>query len=102
MLGRLGMTVDECIRAYRRVAEQAFTPKRTVSILPAPPRGAFSAQALEAAIKQIVREYCTDEECVVCRRQGHPTTDTCPHSDLAFRDKSCTKTYVFILCFIAD
>lgn len=91
MLGRLGMTVDECIRAYRKVAQQAFTPKRT-SILPASPRGAFSAQALEEAIKETVREFCTDGECVTRRRQGHPTTGTCPHSNLAFRDQACTKT----------
>ncbi|KAJ5553447.1 hypothetical protein N7494_002825 [Penicillium frequentans] len=91
MLGRLGMTVDECIRAYRKVAQQAFTPKRT-SILPASPRGAFSAQALEEAIKQTVREFCTDGECVARRRQGSPTTGTCPHSNLAFRDQACTKT----------
>ncbi|KAL1978749.1 hypothetical protein VTN31DRAFT_1608 [Thermomyces dupontii] len=29
MLGRLGMSVDECIRAYRKFAQQAFTQKRT-------------------------------------------------------------------------
>ncbi|SPB47324.1 unnamed protein product [Aspergillus niger] len=96
MLGRLGMTVDECIRAYRKVAQQAFTPKRT-SILPASPRGAFSAQALEEAIKETVREFCTDGECVTRRRQGHPTTGTCPHSNLAFRDQACTKTVILAI-----
>lgn len=89
MLGRLGMTVDECIQAYRQVAQQAFTPKR-IAIFPARPKGAFSAQALEDAIKQIVREYCTEEECARRRREG--ARASCQHSDLPFREQSCTKT----------
>jgi hypothetical protein len=93
MLGRLGMTVDECIRAYRKVAQQAFTAKRT-SIFPATPTGAFSAKALEAAIKQTVREFCVESECVTRRCRGHQAVETCPHSEMAFRDGSCTKTYV--------
>ncbi|KAJ5808734.1 hypothetical protein N7474_010003 [Penicillium riverlandense] len=97
MLGRLGMTVDECIRAYRKVAQQAFTPKRSASFLPAPPKGAFSAQALESAIKQTVREFCPETECVSRRREDRPTTDSCPHTDLAFRDQKCTKTVVFAI-----
>ncbi|WJG35713.1 acyl transferase/acyl hydrolase/lysophospholipase, partial [Fusarium oxysporum Fo47] len=75
MLGRLGMTVDECIRAYKKVAQQAFTPKRT-SIFPAAPTGAFSAKALEAAIKQIVRERCVESECVSRQSQGLGTVKT--------------------------
>ncbi|KAF7539794.1 hypothetical protein G7054_g1901 [Neopestalotiopsis clavispora] len=53
MLGRLGMSVDECIRAYDRVGEAAFTPKSGFRF--ASPKGAFSATALEAAIKEVVR-----------------------------------------------
>lgn len=97
MLGRLGMTVGECIRAYLKVAKQAFTPKRSFSLIPASPRGAFSAQALESAIKQTVREFCTDKECETRRREGYPTITSCPHSDLAFRDQECTKTIAFAI-----
>ena len=93
MLGRLGMTVDECIRAYKNVAQQAFTPKRT-KLIPGTPSGAFSAKALEAAIKQTVREFCVEAECATRRRRGQPTARTCPHSEAAFRSTSCTKTYV--------
>ncbi|PGH12599.1 hypothetical protein AJ80_06657 [Polytolypa hystricis UAMH7299] len=96
MLGRLGMTADECIRAYRKVAQQAFTPKRT-SLLPARPSGAFSAKALENSIKQIVREFCLEEECISHRRQGLSTVDTCPHSDMTFQDKTCVKTVVLTI-----
>jgi hypothetical protein len=87
------MTVDECIRAYKKVAQRAFTPKRT-SILPAPPSGAFSATQLEAAIKQTVREFCVDPKCVAERAQGKLTIETCLHGEMEFRDASCTKTYV--------
>lgn len=92
MLGRLRMTVDECIRAYKKVAQQAFTPKRT-SILPAPPTGAFSAKALETVIKQIIREFCVESQCVAQRSRGYSTDESCPHSEIAFRDGSCQKTY---------
>lgn len=94
MLGRLGMTVDECIRAYRKVAERAFT-RKAHAIIPARPRGAFSARALQEAIKQVVREFCTEKECVERRRNGLSITD-CQHSDLPFREQTCTKTYVAI------
>lgn len=93
MLGRLGMTVDECIRAYKEVAQKAFTPKWS-GILPGSPNGAYSAEALEAAIKQTVRAFCVDPDCAAQRSQGGSTVETCPHNDLEFRDPSCTKTYV--------
>ncbi|KAJ2988984.1 hypothetical protein NUW58_g3700 [Xylaria curta] len=96
MLGRLGMTVDECIRAYENVGRAAFTPKLT--LLPfAPPKGAFSATALEAAVKKVVKDNCTEAQCVTQRRQGQPTVDTCPHEDLGFRDTTCTKTVVLAI-----
>ncbi|KAK6850534.1 hypothetical protein PG987_000168 [Apiospora arundinis] len=96
MLGRLGMTVDECIRAYKNVGRAAFTPKWT--FLPiAPPKGAFSATALEGAIKRVVREHCTEPICIMQRRQGRPTADTCPHNDLRLRDATCTKTVILAI-----
>ncbi|KAF4769088.1 hypothetical protein HAV15_008647 [Penicillium sp. str.  len=95
MLGRLGMTVDECLQAYGKVAERAFTPKAH-AIIPARPNGAFSAHALEEAIKQVVTEFCTEKECMNRRRNSLSTTP-CQHSDLPFRDQSCTKTVVLAL-----
>jgi len=94
MLGRLGMTVDECIQAYKDVAQQAFTPKKH-KILPVSPTGFYSAQALESAIKKTVRTFCTEPTCVASRQRGSPTAEICSHSDgLQFRDTTCTKTYV--------
>lgn len=90
MLGRLGMTVNECIREYRKIAERGFTPKLH-AIIPGRPNGAFSAHALEEAIKQTVTEYCTERECVNRRRNGISST-RCQHADLPFRNEACTKT----------
>ncbi|KAJ9130190.1 Acyl transferase/acyl hydrolase/lysophospholipase [Pleurostoma richardsiae] len=96
MLGRLGMTVDACIRAYRKVAQQAFTPKKA-KIIPASPSGAFSAKALEAAIRQTVREFCVETACAARRAQGFSTAETCPHGEMEFRETSCTKTAVLAI-----
>ncbi|KAJ9131753.1 FabD/lysophospholipase-like protein [Coniochaeta hoffmannii] len=90
------MSVDECILAYRKVAQQAFTPKRT-TIFPALPSGAFSAKALDAAIKQTVRNSCVQPECVARHAQGPAPSEACPHGEAAFRDGSCTKTVVLAI-----
>ena len=92
MLGRLGMTVDDCIRAYKKVAEQAFTPK-PLKILPASPSGAFSAEQLELAIRKTIREHCTLPQCVELRGRQRVVPDACTHEEMDFRDHSCTKTY---------
>ncbi|KAI0415258.1 acyl transferase/acyl hydrolase/lysophospholipase [Xylaria grammica] len=89
MLGRLGMTVNACIQAYKKVAAQAFTPK-IGRFLPASPRGSFSAKALESAIKQVIRENCVEEGC----RQGGSTGESCPHEGMTFYGDSPTKTAV--------
>ncbi|KAJ5531604.1 hypothetical protein N7527_004997 [Penicillium freii] len=91
MLGRLGMTVDECIRAYRTVAKRVFIPKRN-AIIPGRSNGA----AFEEIIKETVREFCTDRECVKRRHHGL-STPPCKHSDLLFREQACTKTVVLAL-----
>ncbi|KAH6658045.1 hypothetical protein BKA67DRAFT_620116, partial [Truncatella angustata] len=91
MLGRLSMTVNECIQAYDKVGQAAFTPKWRFPS-PAPPRGAYSARALEDAIKQVVREHCVESPCIGHRQEGKPTAETCPHGGVQFRNRSCTKT----------
>ncbi|KAM0256538.1 hypothetical protein ACHAPA_012138 [Fusarium lateritium] len=96
MLGKLGMTVDECIRAYKKVAQQAFTPKAR-AIIPGRPNGAFSATQLEAAIKLTVREHCINPMCLEQRERGEPTTESCPHDDMHFRGESSTKTVVLAI-----
>ncbi|KAL1993077.1 hypothetical protein VTN49DRAFT_3834 [Thermomyces lanuginosus] len=113
MLGRLQMTVDECIKAYRELAKSAFSLKsrskspsrfkermafkltsRSNLDVPSSSSPAFSAMTLENAMKSIIRSFCADPECKNRRDQGHSTAGTCPHEDMLFRDKTCTKTVV--------
>ena len=87
------MTVDECIRAYKKMAKKAFTPKpRSRISLPGSPRGAFSATSLEEAIRDTIKEFCPVSECAIQRKAGNSTSSTCTHEELLFRDKSCTAT----------
>ncbi|KAI1826668.1 acyl transferase/acyl hydrolase/lysophospholipase [Xylaria intraflava] len=95
MLGRLGMTVDECIQAYDKFAQIAFTPKKLLPF--ASPKGAYSAQALEAAIRQTVKQFCPRSPCIDQRRRGQPTAESCQHEDPGFRDTLCTKTVVLAI-----
>jgi hypothetical protein len=88
MLGRLGMTVEACITAYREMAKKAFVAKRFL-YLPAPPNGVYSAAALKEAIIQVVKKQCKKEGC---------QPETCPHAEMElFRDTSCTKTVVLAI-----
>ncbi|KAI1170819.1 hypothetical protein F4777DRAFT_567873 [Nemania sp. FL0916] len=93
MLGRLGMTVDKCIRTCEDLGRVAFTLKSKMPQI-APPKGAFSAEKLETAVRRVVKDNCTEPHCVTQRSQGRPTVDTCPHEDLKFRDANCTKTVI--------
>jgi hypothetical protein len=76
MLGRLKMSVAECLRAYREMAKEAFQPKLRFL---APPGGKFSATKLTKAVKKIVKERTGDSETV-------------------FADKQCVKTYLPFSC----
>ncbi|KAL1976590.1 hypothetical protein VTN31DRAFT_2872 [Thermomyces dupontii] len=113
MLGRLRMTVDECIRAYRDLGKRAFSWESPPSSLRKFRRkvatiftsmstpdvlisssSMFSARCLEDAMKLIVKTFCVEAECKSRRQRGQSTARTCPHENMLFRDKTCTKTYV--------
>jgi hypothetical protein len=89
MLGRLGMSVGAAIQAYRDMGRKAFTPKRRFA-LPAPPRGLYSARALEEAIRKVIREQCREEGCAHAPEKSR----TCPHEEKLFREQSSCKTCV--------
>ncbi|KAI1467811.1 FabD/lysophospholipase-like protein [Daldinia caldariorum] len=86
MLGRLGMTIEDCIIAYKRLAKRAFTPKRRLIHFPLTPTGAYSAKALEEATKEVVKAQCKDRAC--------SSWDTCSHENALFRNDACVKTAV--------
>jgi len=73
MLGRLKMSVKECLKAYTDMAERAFTPAESrwpwwlqwLEVrLPAPPKGEFSGESLANAVRAIVQKYADDKEAV--------------------------------------
>ena len=58
MLGRLGMTVDECLDKYENLAHRVFKHPRTIHIRRLLwPRSKYDATLLEGIIKGIVSEY---------------------------------------------
>ncbi|KAF3058263.1 Calcium-independent phospholipase A2-gamma [Daldinia childiae] len=89
MLGRLGMTVEDCIDAYRSLAKKAFTPKRRLLPLPLSPSGAYSAASLKVATEEVVKAQCKDEMCTL--------RGTCSHADALFRNDACVKTVVLAM-----
>lgn len=56
MLGRLGMSVDEAIAAYRKMGERVFSETKMLG------DGKFKASKLESAIKEIVKERTGNSE----------------------------------------
>lgn len=61
MLGRLRMTVDQCIEAYQRLASKIFKAGALSQIDSIANCGArYSGSALEGAIKEVVEQYTGD------------------------------------------
>jgi len=70
MLGRLRMSVSECIKAYLEMSENVFGKPQNFTH-----REKFNPDALEQAIKVVVKEKTGDEDAILL-------------------DPSCCKTYV--------
>lgn len=58
MLGRLHMTIDECLEAYENLADHVFGHPRRLHIRKPPwiPRDKYDHRRLEKIIKDIVKE----------------------------------------------
>ncbi|RKK71143.1 hypothetical protein BFJ68_g18355 [Fusarium oxysporum] len=79
MLGRLRMTVDECIVAYTSLSNMVFEKKRHRSKINGQLQGRFDATALEQSVKKILVENGHDEEALLkdssdgaCKVHGVP------------------------------
>ena len=61
MLGRLGMTIDECLEAFERLAHCVFRHPRMFHVRRFPPflfpRPKYNEKLLEGIIKEIVCRY---------------------------------------------
>lgn len=54
MLGRLEMTIDDCIKAYTALSDKVFQKRQHRLKINGQFQGRFDSQALEQAIKDIV------------------------------------------------
>ena len=77
MLGRLHMTVDECLEAYENLADHVFGHPRRLHIRKPPwiPRDKYDHTRLEYIIKKIVEERSPTGHNSTEFRQ--PNEDTC-------------------------
>ncbi len=65
MLGRLRMTVDECIAAYTSLSDKVFEKKSHRVNIRGKLQGRFDAGELERAIKQILRARGISEDALL-------------------------------------
>ena len=65
MLGRLRMTVDECVTAYTTLSDRVFEKKSHRVNIKGKLQGRFDAAELERAIKQILRGRGLDENALL-------------------------------------
>ena len=65
MLGRLRMTVDECITAYTSLSGRVFEKKSHRANIKGKLQGRFNAAELERAIKQIIQDRGLDESALL-------------------------------------
>ena len=65
MLGRLRMTVDECIAAYTMLSDKVFEKKSHRVTIKGKLQGRFDAKELERVIKQIVTEQGLSEDALL-------------------------------------
>jgi len=91
LLGRLGLTVDECYRFYYFLARHGFQSKRPpAQLLRLFPQSnhTLSSKALEDALVAIVQQQCKEERCKnILRQKGD-----CPHISFSFAKENCCKT----------
>ena len=55
MLGRLRMSLDECIAEYADLSEKVFSEKKLI------PKEMFKASNLEAAVKSVIKKKLGDD-----------------------------------------
>lgn len=65
MLGRLEMTVEECIAHYTSLSDKVFEKKSSRVSVQGNLRGRFDAAALERAVKQILSDHNLNEDMLL-------------------------------------
>jgi hypothetical protein len=66
MLGRLEMSIDECIKAYTDLSEDVFHKKRRIPInIKGVLKERYDSKVLELAVKTILRDRKLDEDALL-------------------------------------
>jgi hypothetical protein len=66
MLGRLEMSIDECIKAYTDLSEDVFHKKRRIPInIKGVLKERYDSKVLELAVKKILRDRKLDEDALL-------------------------------------
>jgi hypothetical protein len=65
MLGRLKMTVDQCINEYLRLFDRVFKSWKPLIGCTGKVRGKFDSNVLERAIKEVVGRYAHSEDALL-------------------------------------
>lgn len=73
MLGRLKMSIDECIDAYLSLSDRIFQKKRHRVTIKGNIQGRFDSKELERAVKEVVTKQGLQEEVLL----KDTTDDTC-------------------------
>jgi hypothetical protein len=72
MLGRLKMTIEDCIEAYMSLANEVFEQQRHRVTIRGDIQGRFDTAALERAVKRIVVRQGLAEDTLL---KDHPDAD---------------------------
>jgi hypothetical protein len=65
MLGRLRMTLDECIDAYISLSDEVFQKKRHRVTVKGNIQGRFDSEKLANAVKRVIREQGLQENTLL-------------------------------------
>jgi hypothetical protein len=66
MLGRLEMSINECIKAYTDLSEDVFHKKRRIPInIKGALKERYDSDALELAVKRILKDRKMDENALL-------------------------------------
>ncbi|KAI5195551.1 ankyrin [Aureobasidium subglaciale] len=77
MLGRLSMSVDECIKAYMELSQEVFHPRRRIFFgIRGNIKERYDSKALELAVKKVLRDRNMDEEALLQDLTGTKVGET--------------------------
>ena len=65
MLGRLKMSIDECIDAYLQLSDRVFQKKRHRVTVKGKIQGRFDSDELERAVKEVIKVQGVSEDALL-------------------------------------